>query len=163
MRSRFFSMPNRLPPPHTIANLFYQRIHRHHFGRLQIHRPGQHLRPIRHHPQFAHHPAHSVYHPRDRLRVGLAHGIKVAHAISESWLPRLAPRAGDLAALVLGFAVPVMAVWLLRSAGYGTRPTVLVVAGSAALGAATIRRPISAPALTVVAGLVTLIWRWSAP
>lgn len=96
------------------------------------------------------------------LHVGLAHGIKVAHAISESWLPRMAPRAGDLAALVLGFAVPVMAVWLLRGAAYGTRSTALVVAGAAALGGATIRRPISAPVLTVIAGAVTLLWRWSA-
>ena len=27
------------------------------------------------------------------LRVGLAHGLRVAHAISQSWLPRAAPRA----------------------------------------------------------------------
>ena len=38
----------------------------------------------------------------------------------------------------------------------------LVVAGAAALGGATIRRPISAPVLTVIAGVVLLLWRWSA-
>ena len=96
------------------------------------------------------------------LRVGLFHGIRVAHAISQSWLPRAAPRAGDIAALTIGAAVPMVAAWLLRGSGEPLRATVLVVAGATALGALTLRRPISAPALTVAAAALTLLWRWSA-
>jgi mannose/fructose/N-acetylgalactosamine-specific phosphotransferase system component IID len=97
------------------------------------------------------------------LRVGLAHGLRVAHAISQSWLPRFAPKAGDLAALVVGFAVPLLARWLLLGAGPSRRTAVLIVAGAAVFGALTIRRPVSAPALTVAAAAVVLLWRWSAP
>jgi mannose PTS system EIID component len=96
------------------------------------------------------------------LNTGLAHGITVAHAISESWLPRAAPRAGDVAAVILGAAVPLMAAWLFHGAGQPLRATVLLVAGAAALGAITIRRPLSAPALTMGAAALTLLWRWSA-
>jgi hypothetical protein len=96
------------------------------------------------------------------LRVGLAHGLRVAHAISESWLPKAAPRAGDVAAVVIGAAVPMVAAWLLRGSGEPVRGTVLVVAGAAALGVLTLRRPLSAPGLTVGAAALTLLWRWSA-
>jgi mannose/fructose/N-acetylgalactosamine-specific phosphotransferase system component IID len=96
------------------------------------------------------------------LRIGLAHGIRVAHAISESWLPRAAPRAGDVAAVLIGAAVPMVAAWLLRGSGEPVRASVLVVAGAAALGVLTMRRPLSAPALTVGAAALTLLWRWSA-
>jgi PTS system mannose-specific IID component len=95
------------------------------------------------------------------LNIGLRHGIKVAHAISESWLPRAAPRAGDVAAVILGAAVPLVAAWLLGGTGQPLRATVLVVAGAAALGALTIRRPLSAPVLTLGAAALTLLWRWS--
>ncbi|HEV8196097.1 MAG TPA: PTS system mannose/fructose/sorbose family transporter subunit IID [Gemmatimonadales bacterium] len=96
------------------------------------------------------------------LRVGLAHGLRVAHAISESWLPKAAPRAGDVAAVLVGAAVPLLAAWLLRGTGQPLRASVLVVAGAALLGALTIRRPLSAPALTIGAAVLTLLWRWSA-
>lgn len=96
------------------------------------------------------------------LRIGLVHGLRVAHAVSESWLPRAAPRAGDLAAVLLGAAVPMVAAWLFRGSGEPVRATVLVVAGAALLGALTLRRPLSAPALTVAAAGLTLLWRWSA-
>jgi mannose/fructose/N-acetylgalactosamine-specific phosphotransferase system component IID len=96
------------------------------------------------------------------LRVGLAHGLRVAHAISESWLPRVAPRAGDVGAVLLGAAVPLVAAWLLRGSGQPVRATVLVVAGAALLGVLTMRRPLSAPALTMGAAVLTLLWRWSA-
>ena len=96
------------------------------------------------------------------LRVGLAHGIRVAHAVSQSWLPRAAPRAGDIAALTVGAAVPIAAAWLLRGSGEPLRATILVVVGAALLGGLTLRRPISAPALTVAASALTLLWRWSA-
>jgi PTS system mannose-specific IID component len=96
------------------------------------------------------------------LQVGLAHGLRVAHAISESWLPRVAPRAGDVAAVLVGAAVPLVAAWLLRGSGQPVRATVLVVAGAALLGVLTMRRPLSAPALTMGAAAFTLLWRWSA-
>jgi len=96
------------------------------------------------------------------LRVGLTHGLRVAHAISESWLPRVAPRAGDVAAVLVGAAVPLVAAWLLRGSGQPVRATVLVVAGAALLGVLTMRRPLSAPALTMGAAVFTLLWRWSA-
>lgn len=96
------------------------------------------------------------------LEIGLAHGLRVAHAISESWLPKAAPRAGVVAALIVGAAVPLVAAWLLRGSGEPLRATVLVVAGAAALGAVTLRRPVSAPALTIGGAVLTLLWRWSA-
>jgi mannose/fructose/N-acetylgalactosamine-specific phosphotransferase system component IID len=97
------------------------------------------------------------------LRIGLAHGLKVAHAISESWLPAMAAHAGGVAALIVGVAIPWVAAWLLRGTGQPVRATVLVVAGAFVLGAVTLRRPISAPLLTLGAALLTLLWRWSAP
>ncbi len=96
------------------------------------------------------------------LRIGLVNGVKVAHAISQSWLPRVASRTGDLAAVLVGAAVPLTAAWLMRGSGEPVRATVLMVVGAAALGALTIRRPLSAPALTVGAALLTILWRWSA-
>jgi mannose/fructose/N-acetylgalactosamine-specific phosphotransferase system component IID len=96
------------------------------------------------------------------LRVGLQHGLQVAHAISQSRLPRMAARAGSVAALIVGAAIPWVAAWLLRGTGQPVRSTVLVVAGAFVLGVLTLRRPLSAPALTLVAALVTLLWRWSA-
>lgn len=96
------------------------------------------------------------------LRVGLTHGLRVAHAISESWLPGAAPRAGNVAAVVIGAAVPLVAAWLLRGSGQPVRATVLVVAGAAALGLLTLRRPLSAPGLTVGGAALTLLLRWSA-
>lgn len=96
------------------------------------------------------------------LRVGLAHGLKVAHAISESPLPTLATRAGSIGAVIVGAAVPWLAAWLLGGTGQPLRSTALVVVGAFLLGALTLRRPLSAPALTLGAALLTLLWRWSA-
>lgn len=96
------------------------------------------------------------------LRVGLAHGLQVAHAISQSRLPKLAAGAGTVSALVVGAAIPWVAAWLLHGTGQPIRATVLVVAGAAALGVVTLRRPLSAPALTLGAAALTLLWRWSA-
>jgi mannose/fructose/N-acetylgalactosamine-specific phosphotransferase system component IID len=96
------------------------------------------------------------------LRVGLRHGLTVAHAISESELPTLAARAGAVGALAIGAAIPWVARWLLQGTGQPVRAVVLVVAGAFLLGALTLRRPLSAPALTLGAALLTLLWRWSA-
>lgn len=96
------------------------------------------------------------------LRVGLRHGLQVAHAISESRLPAMAAYAGGVAALIVGAAIPWVASWLLRGTGQPVRATVLVVAGAFVLGVVTLRRPLSAPALTLGAAVLTLLWRWSA-
>ena len=96
------------------------------------------------------------------LRVGLQHGLQVAHAISESRLPAMAAHAGGFAALVVGAAVPWVASWLLRGTGQPVRATVLVVSGAFVLGVLTLRRPVSAPGLTLGAAALTLLWRWSA-
>lgn len=96
------------------------------------------------------------------LRVGLRHGVQVAHAISQSRLPSMAARAGSAAAFLVGAAVPFVAVWLLTGTGQPVRSTVLVVAGAVVLGVLTLRRPLSAPALTLGAAAFTLVWRWSA-
>ena len=96
------------------------------------------------------------------LKIGLQHGLTVAHALSESALPAMAARAGALAALIIGVAIPWVAAWLLRGIGQPVRSTVLVVAGAFVLGVLTLRRPLSAPALTLGAALLTLLWRWSA-
>jgi len=96
------------------------------------------------------------------LRVGLRHGLQVAQALSASPLPALAARAGAVAALILGAAIPWVAVWLLGGTGQPVRAMVLVVAGAFGLGGITLRRPLSAPALTLGAAILTLLWRWSA-
>jgi mannose/fructose/N-acetylgalactosamine-specific phosphotransferase system component IID len=96
------------------------------------------------------------------LRIGLHHGVRVAHGISQSPIPGLAAWAGSVAALVVGAAIPWVAAWLLRGTGQPVRNTVLVVAGAFVLGVLTMRRPLSAPGLTLLAALLTLLWRWSA-
>lgn len=96
------------------------------------------------------------------IGIGMANGLGVAHAISGSWLPRAAPRAGAVAAIMVGAAAPVVSVWLLRGSGQTVASTGLVVAAAAGLGLLTMRRPLSAPLLTVAAAALTLLWRWSA-
>ena len=95
------------------------------------------------------------------LRIGLTHGLQVAHAISASRLPAFAARAGGVAALIVGAAIPWVGAWLLRGTGQPVRATVLVIAGAFVLGLLTLRRPLSAPALTLGAAVLTLLWRWS--
>ncbi len=96
------------------------------------------------------------------IRIGTENGLAVAHAISGSWLPASAPRAGDLAAVMVGAAVPVVSVWLLRGGSQTVAATFLVVIAATGLGLVTMRKPVSAPLLTVAAAAVTLLWRWSA-
>jgi PTS system mannose-specific IID component len=96
------------------------------------------------------------------IHIGLAHGLGVAHALGGSWLPRLAPKAGHAAAVCVGTAVPIAATWLLQDSGQTPLSTGLVVAAAAGLGLLTMRRPISAPLLTVAAAALTLLWGWSA-
>ncbi len=49
------------------------------------------------------------------LRVGLASGIRVAAAMSGSWIPRLVGPAGSAAGLLVGLALPLAGQWLLAS------------------------------------------------
>jgi PTS system mannose-specific IID component len=95
------------------------------------------------------------------LRVGLEHGLGVAHAIARSPLPRLASGAGALAAFAVGAAIPWVAGWLLSDTRQPFRTTVLVVAAAFLLGGLLLRRPISAPLLTLGAAGLTILWRWS--
>ena len=97
------------------------------------------------------------------LRIGLAHGLTVAHAISASALPVMAARAATVAAVVVGAAIPWVAAWLLRGTGQPLRGTILLVGGAFVLGVVTLRRPLPAPALTLAAAALTLLWRWGSP
>ena len=47
------------------------------------------------------------------LRTGLASGTRVGSALSESWLPRVAARAGSVAAGLVGLALPLVVGWFL--------------------------------------------------
>lgn len=95
------------------------------------------------------------------LRLGWAHGLGVAAAISHSRLPVAAARAGDAAAFLIGLAVPLTAFWLLHDSGEPTGGALGVIGVAAGFGLVTLRRPIPAPTLTVAAAAVVLLWRWS--
>ncbi|HLB54867.1 MAG TPA: PTS system mannose/fructose/sorbose family transporter subunit IID [Gemmatimonadales bacterium] len=97
------------------------------------------------------------------LRLGLTHGLGVAHEIAQSRLREITTGAGALAAFVIGGAIPWIALWLLQGAGQSRLFMVGLVAGSVGLGVLTRRRPLSAPALTLGAAAVTLVWRWGSP
>ncbi|MGH7561950.1 MAG: PTS system mannose/fructose/sorbose family transporter subunit IID [Gemmatimonadales bacterium] len=95
------------------------------------------------------------------LRIGLAHGIHVAQAVTSSRLRGAIGWAGGAAAVLVGFAIPVVAEWLLRDAGYGDRTLGLALAGALAFGLAGIRRRMPAIAFTMAAAGLVLFWRWS--
>lgn len=69
------------------------------------------------------------------LNAGLREGVHVGHAISSSWLPAAAERIGPPAGLVVGFALPVTAGWLLAGQHRALAPLAIVIAG-AGIGAA---------------------------
>lgn len=95
------------------------------------------------------------------LEVGLAHGVRVAHVIAGSWLPRGTAWAGTAAALGVGFALPVVARWFLGDGDYGGRTSAVALTVALAFGLAGLRRRVPAIAFTLfLAGLV-LLWRWS--
>ncbi len=96
------------------------------------------------------------------LRVGLTHGLHVAHAVSGSWLPRGAAWAGAVAAILVGFALPVAAAWLMRDSAHSERTLGLGLAGALAFGLAGLRRRVPAIAFTLAAAALVLLWRWSA-
>jgi PTS system mannose-specific IID component len=96
------------------------------------------------------------------LRLGLANGIQVAAAIGATPLAQAAARAGDLGALLLGLALPLVAIWLVEGTGHSLRIALAAGLGAVLYGLATLRRPLPAPLLTIGAVSLTLIWRWSA-
>jgi mannose/fructose/N-acetylgalactosamine-specific phosphotransferase system component IID len=70
------------------------------------------------------------------LRTGLEAGMRVGAAIGASWLPRAVARIGPVAGASVGFAIPVVAGWYLRSFGWTGAIGALAVA---AVGAAVTR------------------------
>lgn len=96
------------------------------------------------------------------LRLGLASGLRIAAAIGATPLPRAAARAGDVGGLLLGIALPLVAAWLVEGTGHPLRVALAAGAGAVGFGLVTLRRPLSAPLLTLAAVALTLVWRWSA-
>lgn len=70
------------------------------------------------------------------LRTGLGAGMRVGSAISGSWMPRAVARIGPIAGASVGFAIPVVAGWLLHGFGWTGALGALAVA---AVGAAVTR------------------------
>ena len=95
------------------------------------------------------------------LRVGFAHGLKVAGELSQSRLVELAALAGTVAAWVIGVAIPWIAKWQLRGAGQSTRSVIVLVGVAFVIGVLTRHRPLPVPMLTLGVGAMTVIWRWS--
>jgi mannose/fructose/N-acetylgalactosamine-specific phosphotransferase system component IID len=95
------------------------------------------------------------------LRFGLSYGLAVASEISHTRLKELASAAGSLSAVVIGMAIPWVALWLLEGAARARLLGLALVGVAILVGMLTRRRPISAPLVTLGAGLVVLLWRWS--
>jgi mannose/fructose/N-acetylgalactosamine-specific phosphotransferase system component IID len=95
------------------------------------------------------------------LQFGFSYGIGVASEISHTRLKELASAAGSLSAVVIGGAIPWVALWLLEGAARARLLGLLLVGAAIVVGMLTRRRPISAPLVTLGAGLVVLLWRWS--
>jgi len=53
------------------------------------------------------------------LDTGIGSGTSVGAAIRQSWLPRAAARAGSVAGLLIGLAIPVTGAWFLEPFGRG--------------------------------------------
>lgn len=96
------------------------------------------------------------------LRTGLETGVRVGHAVAESWLPRAVPQVGVAAGFLVGMALPLAVVGLLD--GHPPR-AVLIAAGTMLLALLAGWR--FAPRVTtvrfglVVLGLTVLLaWSW---
>ena len=96
------------------------------------------------------------------LGAGLASGLKVGHTIAQSWLPRAARAVGPVAGFAVGFAIPLIAKWLL-SLGPVPRPVLALIV--AVVGAGLSLR-FGARVTAVRFGLtllsLTVVWRWMA-
>ena len=94
------------------------------------------------------------------LRTGMASGMRVGAAIGSSWLPRAIEWVGPAAGFATGAALPVVAVWFLRSFGWSAA----IGAGGVAVAGIALTRWFG-PGLTSVRfallamGLL-LLFRW---
>jgi PTS system mannose-specific IID component len=97
------------------------------------------------------------------LGLGWQHGVQVGGAIMRSPLPRASVLAGYAAAVLGGFAIPLVARRFLADTG----PNDLIGVGALVLGALLIRRLVGPRAtaliLTLVAALAVLLWHWGRP
>jgi mannose/fructose/N-acetylgalactosamine-specific phosphotransferase system component IID len=93
------------------------------------------------------------------LRTGLAAGMGVGRAIGGSWIPRAVPVVGHAAGLLVGIALPVVAIWYLRPFGVVSGIAVgLVVAAGVAAGRLFGAR-MTGSRFALAAVLVTLLFR----
>ena len=93
------------------------------------------------------------------LRTGLAAGMGVGRAIGGSWIPKAVPLVGYAAGLLVGFALPLVAMWYLRPFGLrGGVAVCLVVAAGVAAGRLFGAR-MTGSRFALVAVLVTLLFR----
>lgn len=67
------------------------------------------------------------------LRTGLASGIQVGVAITDSWLPRAVERIGPAAGFAVGLAIPLVAGWYLEGAEMPGVAGTIVLAGAGLL------------------------------
>ena len=86
------------------------------------------------------------------LRIGLASGIRVGAAVTDSWLPWAADRIAPWASFLTGLALPVTAGWYLQGATTGTVAPVVGVA----LGALFLSRTFAPRVTAVRLGLAAL-------
>lgn len=97
------------------------------------------------------------------LALGWRHGIQVGGAIMRSALPRASVLAGYAAALMGGFAIPLVARRFLVDTG----PSDLIGVGALITGALMVRRltgpRVSALRLTLTAAFAVLLWHWGRP
>lgn len=67
------------------------------------------------------------------LRTGLASGVQVGVAISDSWLPRAVERIGPAAGFAVGLAIPLVTGWYLEGAGVPGITGTIALAGAGLL------------------------------
>jgi mannose PTS system EIID component len=94
------------------------------------------------------------------LDLGWRHGLRVGTALHASPLVHASALAGQAAAFFGAAALPIVGLWLLA----GARERDLVGVAAVIAGALVLRRLLgpraSALRLTLVAGLVVLLWQW---
>jgi PTS system mannose-specific IID component len=95
--------------------------------------------------------------------LGWRHGVQVGGAIMKSPLPRASVVAGELAAILGGLAIPLVARRFLADTGL----TDLVGVAALVLGALIVRKltgpRLSALPLTLAAAFAVLLWHWGRP
>lgn len=100
------------------------------------------------------------------LTTGLATGMQVGTAISESWLPRAASRIAAPAGFAAGVAVPLAGAWLLSPVAFLGWQAVLVACLSAGIALAVLRwggTRWTSLRLGLVFAMLALLWTRVAP